>query len=115
LTAKPIPREALAGHGMDGLHLPVEDFTPPTLEQMARFLREVERARLEGRSLGIHCTAGLGRTGTMLAAYLVTRGLSATDAIAEIRRLRPGSVETPEQEARVAEFARTREERTGQD
>lgn len=107
LTAEPIEEEALARYGIEGLHLPVEDFTPPTLEQIDRFLREVERARLEGRGLGIHCTAGKGRTGTMVAAYLVTRGRSVADAIAEIRRLRPGSVETAAQEERVAEFART--------
>ena len=115
LTEEPVPEEALARHGMTGLHLPVEDFTPPTLEQMDRFLKEVEDARVEGRGVGIHCTAGKGRTGTMLAAYLVTRGLSSTDAVDEIRRLRPGSVETPEQEERVAEFARVRGAASGQD
>ena len=115
LTEEPIPKEDLTRHGMEGLHLPVEDFTPPTLKQMDRFLRAVEEARLEGQGLGIHCTAGKGRTGTMLAAYLVNRGLSAEDAIAEIRRLRPGSVETPEQEERVAEFARVQRGRSGQD
>jgi len=106
LTEEPVPEKALEKYGMEGLHLPVEDFTPPTLEQIDRFLEEVDRARLEGFALGIHCTAGKGRTGTMLAAYLVTRGLSAEEAIAEIRDLRPGSVETPAQEERVAEFAR---------
>ena len=107
LTEEPVPEEALEKFGMTGLHLPVEDFTPPTLDQIDRFLAEVDRAKLEDFALGIHCTAGKGRTGTMLAAYLVTRGLSAEEAIAEIRRLRPGSVETPEQEERVTEFART--------
>jgi atypical dual specificity phosphatase len=90
---------------MEGLHLPVEDFTPPTLAQIDRFLSEVDRAKSEGVALGIHCTAGKGRTGTMLAAYLVSRGLSAEDAMAKIRELRPGSVETTAQEERVAEFA----------
>jgi atypical dual specificity phosphatase len=105
LTEEPIPEEFLEKYGMEGLHLPVEDFTPPTLVQIDRFLGEVDRAKSEGMALGIHCTAGKGRTGTMLAAYLVTRGLSAEDAIAKIRKLRPGSVETAAQEERVAEFA----------
>ncbi len=109
LTEEPVPEKVLEKYGMEGLHLPVEDFTPPTLAQIDRFLEEVARARLEGFALGIHCTAGKGRTGTMLAAYLVTRGRSAEEAIAEIRKLRPGSVETPRQEERVAEFARIRE------
>jgi len=109
LTENPIPGKVLEKYGMEGLHLPVEDFTPPTLAQIDRFLQEVDQARLNGIALGIHCTAGKGRTGTMLAAYLVTRGLSAEEAIAEIRKLRPGSVETPGQEKRVEEFARIRE------
>ncbi len=109
LTEEPIPGKVLEKYDMEGLHLPVEDFTPPTLAQIDRFLEEVDRARLDGNALGIHCTAGKGRTGTMLAAYLVTRGLSAEEAIAQIRNLRPGSVETPGQEERVAEFARIRE------
>ena len=105
LTEEPIPKEVLEKYGMVGLHLPVEDFTPPTLAQIDRFLGEVDRAKSEGGALGIHCTAGKGRTGTMLAAYLVSGGLSAEDAIAKIRKLRPGSVETAAQEERVAEFA----------
>ncbi|NXC50647.1 DUS23 phosphatase, partial [Penelope pileata] len=48
---------------------------------------------------------GHGRTGTLLACYLVrTRQLSGADAIREIRRLRPGSIETREQEQAVVEF-----------
>ena len=109
LTEEPVPENVLEKYGMIGLHLPVEDFTPPTLEQIDRFLEEVDRAKREDFALGIHCTAGKGRTGTMLAAYLVTQGLSAEEAIEEIRKLRPGSVETPDQEERVAEFARIQE------
>jgi len=105
LTEEPIPEEVLEKYGMEGLHLPVEDFTPPTLAQIDRFLEEVDRAKSEGVALGVHCTAGKGRTGTMLAAYLVSGGLSAEDAITKIRKLRPGSVETDAQEERVAEFA----------
>ncbi|NXY91890.1 DUS23 phosphatase, partial [Alcedo cyanopectus] len=51
---------------------------------------------------------GHGRTGTMLACYLAkARGLSGVDAVREIRRLRPGSIETREQERAVTEFCRS--------
>ncbi len=106
LTEVPIPAEILEQYGMEGLHLPVKDFTPPTLNQIEQFLKTVKRTQEENKALGIHCTAGKGRTGTMVATYLVEQGLTAEKAIVEIRRLRPGSVETIDQEKRVAEFAR---------
>lgn len=57
------------------------------------------------QAVGVHCALGFGRTGTMLACYLVKeRGLAAGDAIAEIRHLRPGSIETHEQEKAVFQF-----------
>lgn len=57
------------------------------------------------QAVGVHCALGFGRTGTMLACYLVKeRRLAAGDAIAEIRRLRPGSIETFEQEKAVFQF-----------
>ena len=39
-------------------------------------------------------------------ALLVEKGMKANDAIARIRRLRPGSIETQEQADAVVEFAR---------
>jgi len=108
LTAEPVSPDSLAVYGISGRHLPVEDFTPPTLAQIESFVAEVEQARQDKYKLGIHCTAGKGRTGTMIAALFVSEGLTAEDAIAKIRRLRPSSVETPAQEHRIAEFAASR-------
>ena len=53
----------------------------------------------------VHCGAGLGRTGTVLAAYLVSRGESAPAAIERVRAMRPGSVETPDQEQVIVRYA----------
>jgi len=56
----------------------------------------------------VHCYWGLGRTGTMLAACLVALcGLDAKDAVSEIRRRRPWSIETYEQENAVRQFAQS--------
>jgi atypical dual specificity phosphatase len=56
--------------------------------------------------VAVHCGAGLGRTGVILACWFVSKNLSVKNAIARVRRLRPGSIETESQEEAVAEFAR---------
>ena len=53
----------------------------------------------------MHCGAGMGRTGTMLACYLVGKGYSFQDALAHVRQRRPGSVETLEQEGVIRDYA----------
>ncbi|XP_009075228.1 PREDICTED: dual specificity protein phosphatase 23, partial [Acanthisitta chloris] len=58
--------------------------------------------------VAVHCMLGRGRTGTLLACYLGrARGLAGHDAIRELRRLRPGSIETPEQEQAVISFCQS--------
>ncbi|EPY85734.1 dual specificity protein phosphatase 23 [Camelus ferus] len=85
--------------------LRIPDFCPPAPDQIDRFVQIVDEANARGEAVGVHCFLGFGRTGTMLACYLLKeRKLAAGDAIAEIRRLRPGSIETYEQEKAVFQF-----------
>jgi len=104
LTEIPPDSEILASRAIDQKHIPVQDYTSPTLEQMIEFVAVVKSSVEVGRSVGVHCTAGLGRSGTMAAAYLVANGASADEAIATVRQLRPGSIETPAQEDAVRRF-----------
>ena len=89
---------------LPGLHLPITDFQPPTLEQQQLFVQAVAEQRMAGRRVAVHCTAGLGRSGTLIATWFVAQGASAQEAIDLIRRLRPGSIETAAQAAQVAVF-----------
>src|SRR5689334_23172901 len=106
LHERPHPPAALARHRLAELHLPVPDFTPPSPKQLERGIAAIEAELASGRRVAVHCRAGLGRTGTLVACYLVGRGHGPDDAIARVRALRPGSVETPAQVAAVAAFAR---------
>jgi atypical dual specificity phosphatase len=88
------------------MYEPVRDFTPPAQEQIQRMIDFINEHAVEGgRPVVVSCYAGIGRTGTVLACYLVSRGSAPSDAINEVRRLRPGSLQTPEQEAAVYEYA----------
>jgi atypical dual specificity phosphatase len=91
--------------GLDVMRLPVVDMTSPTVGQLhaaVGFMRDVVA---KGGAVVAHCTAGMGRTGTILAAYLVSEGLPAEEALRRVRELRPGSVETPEQEEILFAYA----------
>lgn len=90
----------------DYRHLPVMDFQPPSLEQIVEAVNFMEAHRKEGSGVLVHCAAGQGRTGTILAAYLVATGLDAEEAIRRLRRLRPGSIETAEQEKAIHAYER---------
>ncbi|XP_076873901.1 dual specificity protein phosphatase 23a [Brachyhypopomus gauderio] len=86
-------------------HLSIVDFSPPSSAQIQRFLSIVEDANSKGQGVGVHCMHGHGRTGTMLACYLVKmRNMTGQEAVKKIRELRPGSIETEEQENAVLEF-----------
>jgi atypical dual specificity phosphatase len=94
----------LMKHQIESLHLPVEDFYPPTLQQQIDFVEKTKETLDRGGRVGVHCAAGVGRTGTMLATYLVFLGNKPEDAIAKVRELRPGSIETGSQEEAVRAY-----------
>ena len=104
LTTDTLSASLLAEHNIESLHIPVHDFQAPTMKQIIEFVENTSRRLANGERVGVHCTAGQGRTGTMLATYLVYQGSTAEDAIAKIRELRPGSIETVEQEEAIQAY-----------
>jgi|ERR1043165_5755027 atypical dual specificity phosphatase len=109
LTDDPPPRAWINDAGLFSLHIPIEDMYPPTQKQIDVCLAAIRKANAKQIGVSIHCTAGLGRSGSMIACWFIDQeGMNGRDAIARIRRLRPGSVETDEQTEAVMEFARRR-------
>ena len=94
LTEESLPKFYLEEAGLLSIHEPIRDFQAPTLEQLDRCVSAIKNATKKNMGVAVHCAAGMGRTGTVLTAWLISKGLTPEEAIKEIRRLRPGSVET---------------------
>ena len=105
LTESAPVSDTIAARGMDHLHLPVVDFTAPSLEQLDHFVTATADTIAQGGRVVVHCAAGQGRTGTFLAAWFVATGLSSDEAIDHVRSLRPGSIETAAQLEIVSLYA----------
>lgn len=97
LTVSPLEPTLLESAGLTSVHIPVRDFHAPSQDQFDTFTALVDAERANGRPVGVHCLAGLGRSGTMAASWFIYEGMSAAEAIQHIRTLRPGSIETDEQ------------------
>ena len=108
LTEEPLAAGALARHGMAESHLPVDDLRAPSAAQLDAALAFIDEQRLLGRRVLVHCLVGQGRTGTILAAYLIRGGLDADEALREVRAVCPDAVGSAEQEAALRAFAAQR-------
>jgi atypical dual specificity phosphatase len=106
LSENPLDEARLAEFGFEAVHIPLQDRRAPEQGLIDVFVRYVDRARAAGVPVVAHCLGGYGRTGTMLACYLVRGGAGAEEAIAEVRAGRPGAVEPGEQEEAVRQYER---------
>ena len=104
LSETPLPYEAPNTLGLLTRHIPIADFSAPTLQQAKEAVTVISSCLDRNMPVAVHCLAGLGRTGTILACYLVGMEMSANNAIIIIREWRPGSIEVPEQEAVVYKY-----------
>jgi atypical dual specificity phosphatase len=108
LTEDPLPRTWIDGAGLMGVHVPIPDMDVPTVEQIDQVMSVIDKAKSSNMGVAVHCLAGRGRTGTMLAAYFVYQGMTAAEAIQRVRDLRPGSIEVPEQEEAIRAYEQSR-------
>ncbi len=91
--------------GVNVKHLPIPDFGTPGLNDLHDVIEWINREIEEGKVL-VHCLGGIGRSGMVAAAYLISKGFGVNEAITHVRARVPRAIETCEQEELVRRFHR---------
>ena len=102
---RPLDDKQVRELGFEYLFLPVRDFTAPTLDDMIEFVCFAKEMIGYRMPVVVCCGAGIGRTGTMLAAYLVSSCFSPENALKEIEVKRGVGVESYAQREAISEYA----------
>jgi len=70
------------------VRIPIRDFSVPTREELEGALDEIDAELAAGGLVYVHCWAGCGRTGVVVASWLVRHGMRPQDALARIAETR---------------------------
>lgn len=106
LTKRKVDLEQLSEFGIRNKRFFIPDMHAPTIEDALSYCAEIDQELSKGEVIAVHCKAGLGRTGTMLAAQLIWEGVSAMDALNEARRIEPRWVQSDVQVEFLEKFER---------
>ena len=84
------------------LHVPTPDLTAPDMDKIDSAVEFINEQVKNKVPVMVHCAAGMGRAGTILACYLVKyQKYSAKEAIEKVRKERPGSIQSDVQEMAI--------------
>jgi len=101
----PLDNGQVASLGLEYLLIPVRDFAAPRLEEIAEFVKFATEMIGQNMPVVVCCGAGIGRTGTMLSAYLVSQCASPEEALKLVEEKRGIGVESYEQREAIFEYA----------
>ena len=79
-------------NGFKNLWLPVADDKAPTFEQVEKLVEFIDEQNKNNNPVAIHCQGGKGRTGTLIASYLIAKGASFDEAMEKIEANQPNAI-----------------------
>tara|TARA_B110000263_G_scaffold173696_1_gene151606 strand:- start:681 stop:1175 length:495 start_codon:yes stop_codon:yes gene_type:complete len=92
-------------NGMNYLHVLSDDMGVPSFDDLKISVDYIHKKIQNKEPVLVHCLAGLGRTGTILACYLIKyEKMSAVDAIQHVREKRYGSIQSLVQEEMIFQY-----------
>ena len=90
------------------LHVHSNDMGIPEFSDLVNSVDFIHQRITNDEPVMVHCLAGLGRTGTILACYLIKyQQMSADDAIQKVRNERHGSIQSFSQEEIIFRFEKS--------
>ena len=105
VTVREEPLDDIWVKNVNYLHVLSNDMGVPEFNDLVNAVDFIHRRVTNNEPVLVHCLAGLGRTGTILACYLVKyQNLSANEATEKVREERPGSIQSYPQEEIVFRF-----------
>ncbi len=96
--------EAIEQLGVEVFHYSIPDGGAPSVRGTQEIIEFLQEALAQGKVVAVSCGAGVGRTGTILACYLVAQGMTAEQAIPALRGIRSPSIETVSQVTAVYDY-----------
>jgi atypical dual specificity phosphatase len=96
VTIREVPLESAwftSGCGIVYRHIKVKDHSAPPVKELNELITYIDSEITKGRPVIVHCNGGSGRTGTVLAAYLMKKEVLTTElAVRKLKEIRGRTV-----------------------
>ena len=106
ISEEPLPSKWFENGRIKYFYLTVKDYGAPSLEKLDSIINQITTQIDSGNPVMVHCCGGKGRTGTILAGYLMKQnsGLTPKNAIQRLKSIKGEAIESKEQKDTVYNY-----------